>query len=180
MNLTRRALPLVLAGAVAASAQGAQPSPERVYRANLAFAKCMRAHGVPHPDPDRRGDFHLTPADEARMRSVGRAKHEAAEKACFHWIKAVTSTKPLSTHARTEAVKVLAEVRSCVRDHGFVLGEPFVKNLTLGRAFFGFERVPPVAAAARKRLARAERTCEQRVRLAPRIDAIIAADRGPY
>ena len=115
------------------------------------------------------------------MRRAGPARHEAAEKACFHWIKAVTSTKPLSTHARTEAVKVLAEVRSCVRDHGFVLGKPFVKNLTLGRAFFGFRRVPPpTSAVARKRLAAAERACEQRVRLAPRIDAIIAADRGPY
>jgi hypothetical protein len=114
------------------------------------------------------------------MRRVGKAKRETAEKACFHHLKGVVSTKPLSAHARAQAVDVLGELRSCVRRYGYVLGEPFVENLSRGRAMFGFRRVPPVDADDRERLSRAEHACEKEVRLAPRIDAIIAADRGPY
>lgn len=34
------------------------------YKAALAFARCMRQHGVPHPNPDSAGNFHLTPHQE--------------------------------------------------------------------------------------------------------------------
>ena len=47
--------------------------------------------------------------------------------------------------------------------------------MTLGRAFFGFS---PGARPTRA-MATAEHTCERRVHLAKKIDAIIAADRAP-
>ena len=180
MPLVAAALPVVVAAAVAAAGTAATPTPIESYRASLAFAKCMRAHGVPHPDSDRAGDFRLTAADERRMRSVGGAKREAAEQACFRYLKPVTSTKALSPQAKARAVKVLRELARCVRGYGFVLGKPVVENLTLGRAKFGFTGAPRLQGAAQQRLMRAEHTCEKRVRLAQRLDSIVAADRGPY
>jgi hypothetical protein len=135
----------------------------------------MRAHGVPHPDPDRNGDFHLTPAQDRALRTVGHAKVEAATRACFTYLKPVVSTKPLSPTAIARAKKVLEQVRACMRKRGFKLGAPVVKNLTLGRAFFGF--LP--GERPTKAMNRADRECERRVQLAKKLDAIIAADRAP-
>jgi hypothetical protein len=130
---------------VTASARSVAQQPSRTrrssaspYEAGLAFAACMRRHGVPHPNPDRNGDFHLTPAQELRLKAAGHAKVEAATSACFKYLKPVVSTKPLSTKAKGQALKVLEQLRTCVRRLGFKLGAPVVKNLTLGRAFFGF------------------------------------------
>jgi hypothetical protein len=161
---------------VTVSARSAPAPSTNPYKAGLAYAACMRAHGVPHPNPDREGDFHLTPAQERRLKAAGHAKVEAATRACFKYLRPVVSTKPLSAKAKAQAVKVLEQLRTCVRKLGFELGAPVVKDMTLGRAFFGFlpgESRPSTA------MTRAEHTCERRVQLAKKIDAIIAADRTP-
>src|SRR5919198_5947635 len=75
----------------------ALPSPDP-YTASLAYAKCMRAHGVPHPLPDKKGDFSLTRADERRMRAVPRQVRKAADDACFHTLKGL-NLRPLSKRA---------------------------------------------------------------------------------
>jgi hypothetical protein len=134
---------------------------------------------VPHPNPDPKGDFRLTPADERRLRAVPHAKRDAAMQLCFRLhLKGVVSTKPLSAHAKAQAIAVLRDLEGCLRGYGFEAGEPVVENLTLGRAFFGFTRAPTVPASERKRLAAAQHTCERRVEMAKRIDAIVAADRA--
>ena len=51
-----------------AAALALAPSPDP-YTASLQYAQCLRAHGVPHPLPDAKGDFSLTAADEARLRA---------------------------------------------------------------------------------------------------------------
>src|SRR5690242_16630690 len=81
-----------------------RPSP-KAYKAGLAFAACMRRHGVPHPNPDRSGDFHLTPTQEQRLKAAGHARVEAATNACFKYLKPVVSTKPLSANAKARARK---------------------------------------------------------------------------
>jgi hypothetical protein len=170
-------------GCRCASASSRLHSPSRPpsadpYEAGLAFAACMRAHGVPHPDPDRTGDFNLTPGQEQRLRAVGMAKVRAADKACFKYLKRVVSTKPLSAKAKAQARHVLGQVRTCVRGFGYRLGAPVVQNLSRGRAFFGFK--PSATASPPSRaLMKAEHTCERRVQLAKRISAIIAIDRAP-
>lgn len=161
---------------VTVSARSAAPPSANAYKAGLAYAACMRAHGVPHPDPDRAGDFHLTPAQERRLRAAGRARVEAATRACFKYLRPVVSTKPLSAKAKAQAKKVLEQLRICVRKLGFELGAPTVKDMTLGRAFFGFL---PGASRPSKAMTRAEHRCERRVQLAKKIDAIVAADRTP-
>jgi hypothetical protein len=179
---------LLLAACGGTAAHVARPETTRVpgapridpYRANLAFARCMRGHGVAHPNPDQNGDFHLTPAQERAMRASATPKeHEAAEKACFHLLKGVVSTAPLSAGAMHAALVPLRELKRCLHGYGYDVGKPTVKNLSRGRAFFGFDRATrPTTSAGRERLERAQHTCEKKVKLARRIDAIVKADRG--
>jgi hypothetical protein len=169
-------LPLLITLFLVAGATAAPPS--NPYTAGLAYASCMREHGVPHPDPDRNGDFSITPAQEAQLHAVGRAKVEAADAACFRFIKPFVSTKPLSAHAMAQARAVLAQVRSCVAHAGFRLGRPTVRNLARGRAFFGFGN-DGTSSKPSPAMTKAEHACERRVGLARKIDAIVAVDRAP-
>ena len=156
-----------------------RPSPDP-YEASLDYARCMRAHGVPHPDPDAHGDFRLTPKDEQRLRSVPRRTRKAAQAACYHTLKAL-GLKPLSPWAVSRAKQVLRELSACLAAHGYRVGRPTVRNLGLGRAFFGFTRAPRDVrggAAGRRRLREVQHACEQRVDMAKRIDRIIALDRA--
>ena len=184
---------LVLVLAAAASGCGSARAPARhlvptaagstqsqSYRASLAFARCMRAHGIPHPNPDRLGNFSLTPRQEREMRRAASPKrHEQVERACFHYLKPVVSTKPLLAHARSLARGALRTFAGCMaaRGYDFFRSRPVVRNLTLGRAFFGFAEVDPRSRRVQNAPAflRARAACEKR--LNARLDAIIAADR---
>ena len=169
---------LALLACVAAVIGAAPAAAVNPYTAGLAYAACMRAHGVPHPDPDRKGDFSLTPAQEAQLRAVGRAKVRAADAACFHFIKPVVSTKPLSEHAMAQARAVLQQVRTCVRAAGFRLGPPTVENMSRGRAMFGFQN-GAFSSPMSKELNQAQHACEGKVGLAKKLSVIIAVDRAP-
>lgn len=167
---------LALATAPAAAASAATPPPSTdPYTASLAYAECMRAHGVPHPNPDRIGNFHLAPADERRLREIPRARRTAADKACFHTLKGLDN-RPLTPQAQSRALAVLREVARCMLRRGHAMGAPVVKNMSRGRAFFGFKGVP--RGAPDPSLMRDELACEKRVGLARKIDKIIAADRS--
>jgi hypothetical protein len=161
-----------------ARATGAQPPIVDPYEAALSFARCMRRHGVPHPAPDHGGNFRLSPADEKRLQRVGRRKVDAAEKACFRFLRPVVSTKPLSARAKRLARAALAKVRACMLRHGYVFGKPVVRDMSRGRAFFGFADVSPATRDAQgtARYRAAQRTCERG--LARALDVIIADDRG--
>jgi hypothetical protein len=147
------------------------------YRAGLAYAACMRAHGVPHPDPDTDGNFKLTPAQDQEFRRVGHARVEAATRTCFHDLRPVVSTQPLSERVKVQAARVLDQLRSCLRRSGYEVGAPVVRNLSLGRTFFGFRSA---AAPPSKEQMSAEHMCERSLHFAQRIDAIVALDRAPY
>ena len=157
-----------------------RPTQSQSYRASLAFARCMRAHGIPHPNPDRSGSFSLTLRQERAMRRAASPKrHEQVERACFRYLKPVVSTKPLSAHARSLAKSALRTFAGCMaaRGYDFYRATPVVRKLTLGRAFFGFAQADPRARRVQNAPAflRARTACEKR--LNKRLDAIIAADR---
>jgi hypothetical protein len=63
------------------------------------------------------------------------------------------------------------------RGYDFYESPPVVRNLSRGRAMFGFERADPRAAKVQRsaRFLRERTACEQR--LNAKLDAIIAADR---
>jgi hypothetical protein len=188
MRRSRAALLLVplAAAACGGTAKHATTTPRpqlesKAYRASVDYARCMRQHGIAHPNPDANGDFHLTPAQERRMRASSTpAQHEAADKVCFKYLKGVVSTKPLSKKAQAAALVPLRELKACLHGKGYEVGTPIVKPMSRGRAMFGFSSSPqpPRSAHARALLQQAQHTCEQRVKLAQRIDAIIKLDRG--
>ena len=180
---------LVAAGCGGASRHPAAPHaapsaaalPSKSYTASVRYARCMRAHGVAHPNPDANGDFHLTPAEERRMRaSAGRKQRQAADASCFRYLKGVVSTKPLSKAAMRAALRPLRDLKECLHGYGYDVGKPIVRNMSRGRAMFGFDRTPQPAPSrqARARLQAAQHACEQKVGLSKRIDAIVKADRG--
>ena len=145
----------------------------------------MRQHGVPHPDPDKHGDFSLTPADEKRMSAVDPKRRKAADNACFHHLEGL-NLSPLSPHAIALADRVVADLGSCLRSYGHQVGAPQVRNLGRGRASFGFKPLPgrdkdywqsPAGRREARRLQRDHLICEKRVRMAARLSRIIADDR---
>jgi hypothetical protein len=186
-----RFLPLLLVGAVVvgcSSKSTAPPTrprppahasrpPADPYRASLAYARCLRTHGVPHPNPDRTGDFKLTAADERRLRAVPKQRREAATRACFHTLKGLDN-RPLSGQGQRRALAVLRELRRCIQRRGYKVGAPIVRNMTMGRMMFGFERVPQQV--PRQRLERDQHACERQVQLAKRISRIIDDDRSGF
>lgn len=79
------------------------------YQKALAYAQCMRAHGVPGwPDPNSRGNFLITHI------SIGSARFTSANKACEH-LDPVTPLTP--AQQRTAAARALKFV-VCMRAHG--------------------------------------------------------------
>jgi hypothetical protein len=154
----------------------ARPSADP-YRASLAYARCLRSRGIPHPNPNRVGDFNLTPADERRLRAVPNRRREAATRACFHTLKGL-DMRPLSRQGQQQALVVLRELRSCIQRHGYKVGAPIVRNMSMGRMMFGFERV--ARPASRERYERDSHGCERQVHLARRISQIIADDRAGF
>lgn len=177
----RTAVVILLAGVTAAGTPArsavAAPSPDP-YAASLAYAECLRAHGVPHPDPDAKGDFSLTPAQEARLRAVPRKTKKAAEDACFHHLKGL-NLRPLSAHALKHATAAVGDLGRCIRSHGYSVGKAAVKNLGRGTALFGFEPTPRPGwtSADWDRFTQVDHACEKQVDMAARLSKIIAADR---
>jgi hypothetical protein len=84
----------------------ASASPEA---AALAFARCMRAHGVPNfPDPEPGGGFlfHADPSSPA---------FEAAQAKCTRFLPAGPGSGPPPT---SQALAKMLKVARCMRRHG--------------------------------------------------------------
>jgi hypothetical protein len=148
--------------------------------ASLAYARCMRRYGVPQPDPDKNGDFHLTAAQERRLLRVSPATRKSAQEACFPLLKGL-NLKPLSRQALARANRVIAELGQCMRDRGHKVGVPNAKNLGHGTASFGFSHVERPkgywASTAGKRYVKDLDTCMEQIHFAAKLTRIIKADR---
>jgi hypothetical protein len=104
-----------------------------------------------------------------------RSTRKAAEDACFHNLKGL-ELRPLTPRAKQCAIGVLKQLSACLRGFGYETGPPVVRNMSRGRAFFGFTNPRSTPPSARLRLA--QHTCEKRVILAGKLDRIIARDRS--
>jgi hypothetical protein len=175
-------LALSLAAAVASAGAGlASAAAVDPYRASLDYVHCMRAHGFGLPDPQPNGDLELTPAQEERIRRTapaGRRAHDAADRACFHHLRPVVNTAPLSKGAKRRVVAVLRGLGACMRRYGYDLGRPVVRDLPRGQVFAGFDAPSARARAAQgtERFRAAQRVCERG--LARRVDAAIGDERS--
>src|SRR5215469_1154418 len=105
--------------ALLATACGGGPSPAASAtggptreQAALAYAKCMRSHGVPHfPDPDSNGDFHLSNSRQGReSKGSGSnfvsSQEMTANQICHHLLEAGPQmTAAQNQHALSQLVK---------------------------------------------------------------------------
>ena len=127
-----------------------RPSPESLILTGGARLRPLYA-GTRRPasDPDSAGNFHLTPGQERQMKRATPRQHELAERACFHFLKPVVSTKPLSERARASAKRALTAPRPACRLAATTdsRAPPAVHDLSRGRAFFGVERADPTRRA---------------------------------
>lgn len=115
----------------AASAASAQASGTTRGQAALAYARCMRSHGVPDfPDPDSDGNFNLASNQQGGKGSgpKGRgsgaagsgptsvtAQETAANQVCNHLLNSGTQ---LSAAQMAHALRQLVKYAQCMRAHG--------------------------------------------------------------
>jgi hypothetical protein len=79
----------------------------------LAFARCMRSHGVPNfPDPNAQGDF--APFDAGVSKSVS----ASANDACKHLMKRGGGDGG-GTQGAQQKLAFALKVAQCMRSHGF-------------------------------------------------------------
>jgi hypothetical protein len=80
----------------------------------------------------------------------------------------------------------VADLGRCLSSYGHEVGRPQVRNLGRGRASFGFEQLPtrdrnywqsPAGRLEARRLHQDQLICEKRVKMAARLNKIIADDR---
>jgi hypothetical protein len=82
----------------------------------LAYASCMRSHGVPDfPDPDSSGQIPKDAVISA-SRSVGTSQFQAAGNACRHLAPAALGPTPASITAQDQQYYLRAA--ACMRSHG--------------------------------------------------------------
>ena len=116
-------------GPPAGSAVG---SGQTSYQQALAYAQCMRSHGVPgFPDPTSQGLITYGPVD------IHSAQYLSANKICQHLIPSGPS---LTTAQKHQDVRQALGFARCIRSHGVPdFADPVIAG---GGAGVGF-RVPP-------------------------------------
>jgi hypothetical protein len=111
-------LAAALAGiAVLAVACGGEPpagsgpgSGQTAYQQALAYAQCMRSHGVPSfPDPTSQGLITYGPVD------IRSARYLSANKICQHLLP---PGSPLTTAQKRQDVRQALKFAGCIRSHG--------------------------------------------------------------
>ncbi len=82
----------------------------------VAFARCMRSHGVPgFPDPSGGGAFD---GSAIKHLVVGRSQMRAAQSACIHLLpNGIVPTAPGYTITRADRIDYL-KAAACMRRHG--------------------------------------------------------------
>jgi hypothetical protein len=102
---------MALVGLLATACGGGAPSHKGGaggVEAALAYARCMRAHGVPDfPDPDSNGDFGPVSAASSQM--------TAADHVCHHLLNVGA---PMSQSQFQHSLGQLVKYAQCMRAHG--------------------------------------------------------------
>ena len=88
-------------------------SASTAYTKALAYAQCLRAHGIPNqPDPNSSGQFYI--ANGSALPSVSPAVQSAAAKACQKLLPATMVKPPTGTTVTPNQLKF----SKCMRSHG--------------------------------------------------------------
>lgn len=101
--------------AAAGTSSGAVSS---AYTQALAYAQCMRAHGVPsYPDPNSKGQFYIANGSKDPTANVSTAVLNAAATACRKLLPA-SMVKPPSGQGSTTNQAAQLRWAACMRSHG--------------------------------------------------------------
>jgi hypothetical protein len=120
LRLLLLALAALAAVVLAACGGGSSDDPgqsqsAKAQKAGIAFARCMRAHGVDIADPKGPGlSFHVTGHNTAQM--------EAAQKACGHFLQG--TVKPPSAAEQAKVRDNALKFAKCMRAHGVDFPDP--------------------------------------------------------
>jgi hypothetical protein len=114
-------LSAVAVGACGGDSPGADAATreQKARDAQLAFAKCMRDHGIDMPDPSpNQGGINLRVP-----RGTSPAKVDAADKACQKHLEAVRGPDLSPEQEKKFQEAALAQAR-CMREHGVDMPDP--------------------------------------------------------
>jgi hypothetical protein len=93
--------------------------------AGLAFARCMREHGVNVPDPKPGSHGGMTIQIGGPGTRQDPAKLQEADKACRHLLKGAMGSDPkLSPEERAKFQDAALKYARCMRDHGVDIPDP--------------------------------------------------------
>jgi hypothetical protein len=88
------------------------------YTQALAYAQCMRAHGVPsYPDPNSKGQFYIANGASDPTANVSTTVLNAASQACQKLLPA-TMIKPPNGQGSTSNQTAELRWAACMRSHG--------------------------------------------------------------
>jgi len=93
-------------------------STSTAYTQALAYAQCMRAHGVPtYPDPNSKGQFYIANGASDPTANVSTTVLNAAAQACQKLLPA-TMVKPPNGQGSTSDQTAQLKWAVCMRNHG--------------------------------------------------------------
>ena len=131
----------VACGGSPSSATGAALTGSADYRAELAFAECMRTHGVPSfPDPNPSGGFSVS--GQLNGNPAGPAAQ--AHSACQHLLPSGSATTGTGSVTQAQLDQAL-KIAQCLRAHG----EPNFPDPTVVNGSLNFTVQPGVLGSAR-------------------------------
>jgi len=112
------ALALTACGGNGAAGDDPSASREQMRDAALAFARCMREHGIDMPDPKTGGGIQL-----ALPKGTTPAEAQAADKACRKYLDKVKPPEMSEAQQKQFRDAALANAR-CMREHGIDMPDP--------------------------------------------------------
>jgi hypothetical protein len=98
-------------GSGTAAGSSASPSATSTYAKEVAYAQCMRSHGVPNfPDPDSNGQFDIN-GNSINLHS---AQVQSAQNAC----KSLSPLLGQSGQSQAQNATLALKFAQCMRSHG--------------------------------------------------------------
>jgi hypothetical protein len=118
------------------------------YKKAVAYAQCMRQHGVPNfPDPLPNGGFGLSPDVTGGTNGQVSPQYQAAEKACA----ALSPVGSMSPQQQRQTLSHLLKFSACMRSHGYPnFPDPTVGSDGIVLHIVGFDRNSPQFQAAQR------------------------------
>jgi hypothetical protein len=129
------------AGASSTSGSSSTAAGSSTYQKGVAYAQCMRQHGVPNfPDPLPNGGFELGPDVTGGIHGQVSPQYQAAENACA----SLSPVGVLSPQKQQHALHQLLKLSACMRSHGYKnFPDPTYGSQGIVLHVVGFDRNSP-------------------------------------